>query len=601
MKKITLLLLLTTTNSLFAQETIERLATINTSSQHCSPTFKALNNTIFFDAGLGIADGVEPWTCNTTTGTTSQFIDLNSIISGGFQSSDPYFITTINNKLFFSANDGTHGLELWVTDGSISGTQLVKDINLEIGNGMLQYGCLSSGPVYNNPKNYGVLNGKLVFEGFTDSTEQLWISDGTNAGTTLLKQIDPNPNFSGNIAFIRDFTNAGGKLFFIATTQNIVNSNLDYDLWVTDGTTAGTMRTKDINLVGNPNPQNLTPFNNKIFFTANDSVHGTELWSSDGTTAGTNLVSDINVGVLGSNPSYLFPYNDKLFFMADDGIVGFELWAYDVATGIIALVKDMNLGSVSSSDFYNQTIFNGMLYFMCNANQLWKTDGTTAGTTLVKDGLSLDYNYTKIKVFANKLYFGSNSLLWSSDGTTEGTVALPALPNTVAFDNIQPISEINGKLVIAFVSSTFGTIQGKLWTCDSSQNITYVDANGINSYGDVFEYNNALYFEANETSITFYGLYRFGIPLNLATNSFATNNFTVFPNPTSEKITIQSNNQPFENASVTLTNSIGQIILKKENVNSTTINLDISSQPSGIYFISIENQGAKTTQKIIKK
>jgi hypothetical protein len=88
--------------------------------------------------------------------------------------------------------------------------------------------------------------------------------------------------------------------------------------------------------------------------------------------------------------------------------------------------------------------------------------------------------------------------------------------------------------------------------------------------------------------------------IDLGLEEINQNNVSISPNPTSENITIQSSNQSFENASVTLTNSIGQIILKKENINSTTINLDISSQTSGIYFLTIENQGAKTTQKIIK-
>jgi trimeric autotransporter adhesin len=594
MKKITLSLLLIATNSVFTQEVVEELATINSGSQHCSPTFKALNNVMFFDAGSGIANGVEPWSCNTATGATSEFKDINL----GFNSSNPYFIAKINNKLLFSANNGTQGLELWTTDGTVSGTQLVKDINIGIGAGMLQNNCNSSGPVSNNPKNYGVLNGKLIFEGFTGSTEQLWISDGTNAGTTLLKQIDPNPNFSGNVAFIRNFTNAGGKLFFIATTQNIVNSNLDYDLWVTDGTTAGTMRTKDINLVGNPNPQNLTSFNNKIFFTANDGVHGIELWSSDGTTAGTIMVSDINLGTIGSNPSGLFAFNDKLFFLADNGSLGNELWVYNATTNSTSLVKDTQPGAANVLYIFNQTIFDGMLYFMCNTNQLWKTDGTTDGTTLVKNGLTLDYNYTKIKVFTNKLYFGSNSLLWSSDGTTAGTLALPELPNTVAFSNIQPIAEINGKLVIALGDYPFGSIQGKLWTCDSSQNITYVDANGISSYGDVFEYNNALYFEAFDTNSP--SLYRFGIPVNLGMVNPIKKQFRIYPNPASNFVAIQSETDFFTNASITFSNIYGQIILKKEGLNSSTINLDVSSQTSGIYFLTVENQGETTFQKIIK-
>jgi ELWxxDGT repeat protein len=573
-----------------AQDIIQELATINSSSQHCSPTFIGLNNTIFFDAGIdfGSFGGVEPWICNTITGATNEFIDLNP----GSNTSAPYFITAINNKWFFSADDGTHGLELWITDGTVSGTQLVKDINTGATDGMTQYGCLSIGPVYNNPKNYGVLNNKLFFEGYTGNGEELWVSDGTNAGTTLLKQIESNlSGGSGN--YIREFTNVGDKLFFIATSENITTFNLDYDLWVTDGTPSGTMLTKDINLVGNPNPQNLTPFNNKIFFTANDSIHGIELWSSDGTTVGTVMVSDINIGANGSNPSGLYVFNDKLFFLADNGIVGNELWSYDPATDITALVKDTQIGSNGLGYIFNQTTFNNELYFMANTNQLWKTDGTTAGTILVKDALMLDYNATKMVVFTNKLYFGSNYLLWSSDGTTAGTTALPSLPNTTAYTNVQPLTQINGKLIIVRGTggSAFSSISGGLWTCDSVQNIAFVNST-VTSYGDIYAYNNALYFEADSK------LCRYGIPLNLGIENNSKKEFSVFPNPTSSYLTIQSKNQPFQKA--TITNAIGQTIIKKENLNTSEINLDLSSQSSGMYFLTIENESSKTTQKIIK-
>jgi uncharacterized delta-60 repeat protein len=99
-----------------------------------------------------------------------------------------------------------------------------------------------------------------------------------------------------------------------------------------------------------------------------------------------------------------------------------------------------------------------------------------------------------------------------------------------------------------------------------------------------------------------FGLARFNNP-SLGLPDIIENpiNISIFPNPTSEKITIQSNNQLLENASVTLTNLVGQIILKKENINTSSINIDINAQSKGIYFLTIENKGEKSTQKIIKE
>ena len=588
-KKLHLLLACLLFQFVSAQEILQELAIINSSSQHCSPTFKAFNNTIFFDAGSGFANGIEPWSCNTITGATTIFQNINP----GFNSSNPYFITTINNKCFFSANDGSNGLELWITDGTVSGTQLVKDINTGTGAGMLTYNCQSSGPVGNNPKNYGILNDKLIFEGFTNTGEQLYISDGTTAGTTLLKQIDPSTAFNGNINFIQNFTALANKLFFTAVT----NSALNRELWVTDGTTSGTFLTKDIYLGdSSSNPQNLTPLNTKIYFTANDGSHGTELWSSDGTTIGTTMVSDINVGGLGSNPSGLFAFDDKLFFLADNGSIGNELWVHDPATNSTTLVNDTQLGASGILYLHNQTIFNSVLYFMTN-NQLWKTDGTTSGTSLVKGNLTLDANSTKLVIFNNKLYFGSDYLLWSSDGTPTGTVALPELPNT-SFANVQPFTDINGKLIIVPNLSNFGAISGRFWSCDSSENITLINVGSLSSYGTLFKFNDALYFEGSNPD---YKLFRYGLPINLGTENHNENRLRMYPNPTSDLLTIQSENGFFTDAVVTVTTTLGQVILKTDTITSSEINLDLSTQTSGMYLLTLEENDTKITQKIIKK
>src|SRR5262249_45756174 len=99
------------------------------------------------------------------------------------------------------------------------------------------------------------------------------------------------------------------------------------ELWRSDGTPAGTMLVRDIAPSAAASlPSNLTNVNGLLYFAANDGTTGTELWQSDGTPAGTVLVQDINPGTTGSNPAYLTAMNNKLSFAAPDPTHGRELW-----------------------------------------------------------------------------------------------------------------------------------------------------------------------------------------------------------------------------------------------------------------------------------
>src|SRR5262245_43639362 len=114
---------------------------------------------------------------------------------------------------------------------------------------------------------------------------ELWKSDGTAAGTALVK--DSHPGIGGFDA--RYLTNVNGTLYFVA------NDGLTgYELWKSDGTEAGTALVKKIGSTTGSFPQSLTNVNGTLFFTATDGTHGRELWKSDGTAAGTVLVKDIN-------------------------------------------------------------------------------------------------------------------------------------------------------------------------------------------------------------------------------------------------------------------------------------------------------------------
>jgi len=104
---------------------------------------------------------------------------LRSFAAAGAGRSSASSFTVLGNKLFFSANDGTNGNELWVTDGTEAGTMLVADIN--------------SGSGSSSPTSFAPLGTELIFR-VDDGTHgaELWVSDGTGPGTHLLKDINEN-------------------------------------------------------------------------------------------------------------------------------------------------------------------------------------------------------------------------------------------------------------------------------------------------------------------------------------------------------------------------------------------------------------------------
>lgn len=300
---------------------------------------------IYFAADGG--EGVELW---RSDGTRSGTVLVKDIYAGT-SSSSPGQLTAVGNAVYFIADDGASGKEIWKSNGTASGTLMVKDI--------------LRGKGTSSPSALTNVNGKLFFSANDGlNSYELWKSDGSSAGTHMIKDINSAPKLG---SFPKFLTNVGGVLFFTAT-----DTIAGRELWKSDGTAAGTIRVKDI--VSGPVPtyiKHLTAVGSRLFFAADDKVHGMELWKSDGTSSGTVLVKDLTPGAVGSSSRSPF--------------------------------------SQSMSSFTN---IRGKLYFnayMRGTFYYWKSDGTEAGTVPFYrptiDGLmnpTIQSNFTFLN---NSVYF----------------------------------------------------------------------------------------------------------------------------------------------------------------------------------------------------
>jgi ELWxxDGT repeat protein len=362
-----------------------------------------VNGTLFFSADDG-AHGRQLW---KSDGTAAGTVMVKDITATGTAGSSPQDLTPVGGTLFFSADDGVDGRELWKTTGT--GATLVKDI--------------APGPAGSDPQNLTAFNGRLFFTATTaDSGTELWTSDGTAAGTQMLLDINAtsafDPTTGADVPGSSDpagLTVVGNRLFF--TADDGVHGP---EVWQTDGTAAGTTLVADIGPAGSY-PEDLTAVNGTLFFSADDGTHGRELWKSNGTAAGTVLVKDIDPGAAGSGPEQLTALNGKVFFYANDGTHGAQLWESDgTAAGTVAVAPGRWNGVGGSP-----TAVGGELFFTASDSthgwELWRTDGTPAGTALVKDVTAGGFT-----VVGGTLYFTGNDGtgwgLWKTDGTAAGTV-----------------------------------------------------------------------------------------------------------------------------------------------------------------------------------
>jgi ELWxxDGT repeat protein len=270
--------------------------------------------------------------------------------------SDAHDLTALGDQLVLAADDGVHGSEPWISDGTPAGTQLLAD--------------LCPGYCTSAPRDFAAFGGWVLFV----AGDSLWRTDGTAAGTIALRAFaPPAPGLAP-----RELVSTGARLFFLAGTA------AGDELWTTDGTAAGTGRVSDLAGDGSPAwARRLTAAGGRLFLAVHHGTTGEELWSSDGTPAGTRLVADLAPGTASSAPEALTAVDGLLLFAADDGTTGMEPWVSDGTAAGTYPLADLAPGAAASSP--DEFTRSGDLVFWSAADaergrELWAVEAAALAT-----------------------------------------------------------------------------------------------------------------------------------------------------------------------------------------------------------------------------
>ena len=368
--------------------------------------------------------------------------------------SEKYRYVMFKGQPYFSNSDDDAGTELWTIDNF----------------GFQQYewrrvADIRSGANGSYPESFVVLNDELFFIARGQEGRELWKMNANEEVDQVVDIYKKGAAFDPRTNNIHVFNE---ELYFIAN-----HKEYGYELWKSDGTSAGTVLVSETipgpeSLFSNGSMSVFRETGDYFYFHASNSTS----WVSDGSDAGTRVLFE------GEDYSVLDVVGNKIFARIEDNDHGDELWVIDTALHRANLVKDIYPGSNSSFPIY-LGIINGKILFKArddvHGRELWVSDGTEIGTHLIKD-IREGFWESDIRLtnqINSYLYFLANDgingeELWVSNGTASGTVMLgPIHPETDTYDYKTPhplnplrFVEFNGALYFAAYDGIHGT---ELW------------------------------------------------------------------------------------------------------------------------------------------
>jgi ELWxxDGT repeat protein len=482
-----------------------------------------------------------------------------------------------------------------------------------------QYQVEPDGQGCNTTSSLSKFNNKLYYFGKNETNAanyDLFMHNGTTGAAAVSVSTLAASSVSPTSFEIHE---AYGKGFF---TLNISGGN---NPWVTDGTAAGTIKLSTT-AIGAAWYVNV---NNHVLFPSYTTTNGTELWTSDGTVAGTQMVKDFKIGSNSSSPTRGVLFNNELWFLAMlTNNTTYHLCKSDgTNAGTVAFTLP---SGVSGSVYGDLIVLNNYLYFYI-AGACYRTDGTTAGTTLVATGMTpfntlngqllanasnniyaidpvtLDTNILAQNLSAstgttqsgpgwnynNKLVFMANGAQgvepYITDGTYAGTTMLANITlNAYSTTAYKHVGYLNNELYISTqigVWRTNGTAAG---TFSTGITMAAIDLNSLTNY------NNDVYFiKASTTTPTSKKLWRITGTTTGIEEATTSVSLKAFPNPSHGKFTVNSS-KPF--SKMEIYNIAGELIYH-QNFSSLETHVDITDQAKGLYICVLTDETNKTLRE----
>lgn len=393
-----------------------------------------------------------------TDGTHEGTVVAFDLVPGNGSSGPDNLTNLKDERLFLTCNDGIHGEELWASDGSAAGTKLAADI------WRIEARSIPS----SKPHDLAVLGERLVFgAGDAEHGDELWASDGSEKGTTLIGDLNPGPRDSApSVLAAMD-----GYVLLSAESQETGR-----EVWRTDGTGEGTLLVKDVwTGVESGHPRMGAVAGGIAYFVADEESQTGTIWKTDGTSEGTSRVSNLTLELAKSRVEELFELRGHVYCYATSPNGDWVLWAVDVADGkprrlgtagmamgLLEGKRGGNESSLSSEQRHDGlpaslisaihppgggsgkglclTVGNET-YFVANTTdvgaELWKTDGTWTGTTLVSDCFPGPASSSPVLLSAKAaglLFVAEHPrhgrVLWETNGTARGTGVITLVGST---------------------------------------------------------------------------------------------------------------------------------------------------------------------------